>query len=111
MNFVSRKRTTHAERARTRGGPPGGVRFRADERLENAGREDEALRGARRSGCVGDSSAVKTVLRLGGDGRLGLAGVGEDPVDDCRGISARGEDRGSLDDLAAGSVRASKAGD
>lgn len=88
----------------------GACGFRA-ERLENAGREDEALRRARWSGCVGDSSAVKTVLRLGGDGRLGLAGVGEDPVDDCRGISARGEDRRSLNDLPAGSVRASKAGD
>jgi len=48
---------------------------------------------------------VQAVSRSRRNGRLGFSGVSDDPCHDCREVSALGEDRSALDDLAAGSMR------
>jgi hypothetical protein len=76
---------------------------------QDSGRKHEALRRARRSRSVGESSAVQPA-RSCRDGRLGLAGVGEDPCDHDWRVGAGGQDRGTLNDVAAGAVRTGQAG-
>jgi hypothetical protein len=82
------------------------ARVRREGSGQSASRQHEAKRcPGFCSAAVPDPRAVQAAPGNRRNRRLGFPAVGDDPGHDRREVSSLGEDRGALDDLAAGGVR------